>query len=75
MRGRDTLHERILTGLGKIGPTTVGQLAQHLSEPFGLVLFALERLRDGPKEVRVLPGGLWDLTEESARDSSQQSTK
>ena len=54
-----TLQERILSGLRKIGPTTAGHLAAHLSEPFGNVLLALEKLRQ-EKEVRVLPGGLWD---------------
>jgi hypothetical protein len=61
----ETLHERILWGLRKTGPTTAGHLASHLSEPFGVVLLALEKLRDA-KEVRVLPGGLWALSEMGA---------
>jgi hypothetical protein len=58
------LHERILAGLRKTGPTSIGQLASNLSEPFGMVLVALESLRDTDKHIRVLPGGLWDVTDE-----------
>jgi len=58
------LHERILAGLRETGPTSVGQLASKLSEPFGMVLVALEMLRDTDQHIRVLPGGLWDVTDE-----------
>jgi len=69
-----SLHERILTGLHETGPATVGQLASNLSEPLGMVLFALERLRDRDKHIRVLPGGLWDVTEEYRKGSRSKSS-
>jgi hypothetical protein len=61
----DDLENRITTRLHETGPTTVGGLASDLSEPFGSVLFALEKLRDGiEKHIKVLPGGLWAVTDE-----------
>jgi DNA-binding transcriptional ArsR family regulator len=65
----DPLDVRILATLHKTGPITVGQLASSLSEPFGMVLFALEKLRDTEKHVRVLAGGLWDVTDEYRQES------
>ena len=67
------LHERILAALYETGPATVGQLASNLSEPLGMVLFALERLRDSDKHIRVLPGGLWGITEEYRKGSRSKS--
>jgi len=61
----DDLERRITARLHEAGPSTVGRLASDLSESFGMVLFALEKLRGGiEKNVRVLPGGLWEVTEE-----------
>jgi DNA-binding transcriptional ArsR family regulator len=67
-----SLHERILAALHETGPATVGQLASNLSESLGMVLFALERLRDTDKHIRVLPGGLWDVTEEYRKGRSEE---
>jgi hypothetical protein len=52
----DDLERRITTRLHEKAPSTVGSLASDLSEPFGRVLIALEKLRDGI--VKVVPGGL-----------------
>ena len=70
---KPNLDERILVGLRKTGPSRVGQLASNLSEPFGMVLFALERLRDTDQHIRVLPGGLWDVTDEFRKGSRSKS--
>ena len=61
---KPNVHDRILVGLRQTGPSTIGQLASNLSEPFGVVLFALEKLRDVDRHIRVLPGGLWDVTDD-----------
>jgi hypothetical protein len=68
-----SLHKRILAALHETGPISVGQLALKLSEPFGMVLVALERLRDTDKHIRVLPGGLWDVTDEHRKGSRSKS--
>ena len=61
----DDLERRIIARLQERGPTTVGSLALDLAEPFGTVLLALEKLRGGmDKRVKVLPGGLWGVTDE-----------
>ena len=68
-----SLHERVLAALLETGPTTVGQLASNLSESFGMVLFALEKLRATDQHIRESPGGLWDVTDEYRKGSRSKS--
>ena len=66
----DFLKEQITVRLHAHGPATSERLASELAVPHRNVRFALEQLKRKEECVRLLPFGLWDVTDDVTQKSA-----